>query len=154
MWSGTSSASVLVIIDLGRFIGIAYPTVINTKRRFPWRLFGTVTALICFYQCYAYSSLWRGVISVGFCIIHNHGSRTRSYFGLCDYVSLVLTSLLPFLCIVTMDITITKIFINGKRSFVCDRANPIEWVRKRSWFLYYWLLWYQHYLMRYSFLFK
>ena len=114
MWSRSFSAWVLVIVGLERIICILYPhraKVVNTKWRYGWIITGTALALLCFY-----APLFLGVKRIpvynegveisGYCAFYNYRDYMEEYFRIFKWASLMLTSLLPFVAIISINVAI------------------------------------------------
>ena len=114
MWSRAFSSWVLVMIGLERIVCILYPhraKVVNTKWRYGWIITGTAVALFCFY-----APLFLGIKRIpvynegveisGYCAFYNYRDRMEEYFRVFKWASLMLTSLLPFVAIISINVAI------------------------------------------------
>ena len=134
MWSRAFSAWVLVIIGLERVIGILRPhraKVINSKRRYGWIITGTALALLCFYSP-LFVSISRlpvfnqGVEFTGYCAFYTDRNHMKEYFMIFDWASLMLTSLLPFVVIISFNSAIIIALIKRRRQFSGTHGNETD----------------------------
>ena len=111
IWSRAFSAWILVIIGLERFIGILFPhraIVINTKRRFAWITVAAATGLLAFYTPLLVSTERVFTEMGSFCNISSNRNRFNAYFMIFDWMTLILTCLLPFVLVITFNVAIVK----------------------------------------------
>ena len=131
LWSRAFSAWVLVIIGLERVIGILRPhraKVINTKRRYGWIITVTALALLCFYAP-LFLGLMRipvyneGVEIGGYCAFYYYRNHLEEYFMIFDWGNLILTSLLPFVVIISSNVAIIIALIKRRKRVSKSHGN-------------------------------
>ena len=119
IWLRAFSAWVLVIIGLERFIGILFPhraIVINTKRRFAWITVAVATGLLALYIPLLVSTE-RVFTEMGrFCKLSSNHHRLHAYFVIFDWMTLILTCLIPFVFIITFNVAIASVLVQRRKS--------------------------------------
>ena len=129
IWSRAFAAWVLVIIGLERFIGILFPhraKVINTKRRFSWITVAVAAGLLAFYTP-LFISTQRIFNELGsFCAISVNRNHLKAYFVIFDWMTLLLTCLLPFALIITFNIAIVSVLVKRRIAVTSSRDNDSQ----------------------------
>ena len=131
IWSRAFSAWVLVIISLERFIGILFPhraKVINTKRRFGWLTFAAAIGLLAFYSplfvtIEQMSLDVQGVRSGGYCVFNLVPGRFKEYFLIMGWVTTLLACLIPFVFIITFNVSIICTLIKRRKQVLGNDSD-------------------------------
>ena len=131
LWFRACSAWVLVIIAMERFIGILFPhraKVINTRRRFGCIIFAVATGLLTihaplFVSTVRVSLYIPGVRSGGACKLQGDPKSLNLYFQILTWAILFVTCVLPFVFIITLNITIVYTLIKRRMEVHNSREN-------------------------------
>ena len=113
-WLRALSIWFLVPIALERFIAVWFPfrtVLFNTKRRYGWIILGMTLNIFALYAplCETLGHMYEvtGGQQIGYCNIFGHVSEHLMWYtAIFDYMNLIVSSLLPFLCIAALNTAI------------------------------------------------